>query len=97
MEEIEKTIPAPTKTIKRKTLKDLFNEPCAFVVKRCHVHQASELPGTTQNTLSVGRPGLASLSMVYHPGYGLIGHMVGKKEKEEYFLVPHANCSSVRE
>ncbi len=80
------------KTVKRKTFADLFNEPCAVLVDRAAVHQAAELPGTTQNTLNRGRPGLNGLEVVYHPGYGLIGLLKGK-----YFLVPAANVSCVHE
>lgn len=95
MEETKIVKPEPVKntdTVKRKTLAQLFNEPSAVALERVHVHQAAELPGTTQNTLSAGRAGLKDIKMVYHPGYGLIGFMKGK-----YFLVPGANVSTAHE
>ena len=78
--------------VKRKTLEDLFFEPCAVSIQHAHVHQASELPGTTQNSLTSGRPGLGSLELVYHPGYGVIGYLKGN-----YFLCPAANVALCKE
>lgn len=71
----------------RKTLEELFNEPCAVSIERTLMHQAFQIPGAgTESSLTAGRPGLKDLKMVYHPGYGLIGFFKGK-----YFLTPGAN------
>ena len=73
--------------VKRKTLAELFFEPCAIDVTRTLMHQGFQIPhATVESTLSAGRPGLKDLKMVYHPGYGLIGFYRG-----EYFLTPSAN------
>ena len=80
------------KIVKHKTLAELYAEPCVVIMDRAAVHQAAELPGTTQNTLSRGRPGLNGIELGYHPGYGLIGCLKG-----EWFLVPGANCSALYE
>lgn len=71
----------------RKTLEQAFNESCAVEVARAQVHQSVQIPNAgTESSLSVGRPKLKNLKMVFHPGYGLIGSLGGK-----YFLVPSAN------
>lgn len=73
--------------VKRKTLAELFVEPCTVVVQVTLMHQAFQIPGAgTESSLNAGRPGLRDLKLVYHPGYGLIGFMRGK-----YFLSPSAN------
>jgi hypothetical protein len=85
--EVEKTQEAKSEAPRKKTLKELFNEPCAVVVNRGFMHQAFQLPGAgTESTLNPGRPGQRDLKLVYHPGYGLIGLLNGK-----YFLSPGSN------
>lgn len=75
------------KKVSRKTLKELFNEPCTIKLDRAFMHQAFTIPHAgTESTLSKGRPGSKDLDIVYHPGYGLIGYLKGK-----YFLSPTAN------
>lgn len=82
-----KVEPTPvTKEIKRKTLKDLFNEPCTVKISRSLMHQAFQLEGGgVESTLSSKRA--VGLEMVFHPGYGIIGCFKGK-----YFLAPSANA-----
>lgn len=83
----ETKAPKAIKEAKRKTLAELFIEPCAVAVNRSLMHQAFQIPGAgTESSLSPGRPGLKELEIVYHPGYGLIGKMKGK-----YFLSPSPN------
>lgn len=78
---------AKKETIKRKTLEELFNEPCTVVFDRALMHQAFQIPGGgTESTISTHRVGLRGLEIVFHPGYGLIGFFKGK-----YFLAPGAN------
>ncbi len=68
-----------------KTLEQLFKESCAIPVERALMHQAFQIPGAgTESTLSAVRT--KNLSLVFHPGYGLIGKLNGK-----YFLSPSAN------
>ena len=72
---------------KRKTLKELFNDPCAVLMDRAFMHQSFQVPGGGQeSTISSGRPATRGVAIVYHPGYGLIGNANGK-----YFLAPSAN------
>ena len=72
---------------KRKTLKELYNDPCTVVIDRAFMHQSFQLPGAGQeSTISAHRPQTRDLKVVYHPGYGLIGCLKGK-----YFLSPSAN------
>lgn len=72
-------------TVKRKTLEDLFNEPCTILMSRAMMHQAFEIPGGgTESSLSAQRT--SGLKIVYHPGYGMIGCLKGR-----YFLSPSAN------
>lgn len=76
-----------TNVAKRKTLSDLFHEPCAVKIDHALMHQSFEIYGAGQSsTLSGKRPGLKDLEIVYHPGYGLIGKYNGK-----FFLAPSAN------
>lgn len=82
VEAIKKPDPAP---LKRKTLEELFHEPCAVAMGRALMHQAFQIPGAgTESTLSQART--KTLEMVFHPEYGLIGRLKGK-----YFLSPSAN------
>lgn len=75
------------KELKRKTLAELFNEPCAIAIANTLMHQSFQVPGAgTESSLHPGRPKLKTLKLVYHPGYGLIGVLNGK-----YFLAPSAN------
>lgn len=74
-------------TPKRKTLEELFAEPCTVKVNNAMMHQAFQIPGGgTESSLNPGRPGLRDLELAYHPGYGLIGKLKGR-----YFLSPSAN------
>lgn len=78
---------------KRKTLAELFNDPCAVAVNHTLMHAAFQIPGAgTESSMSTGRPGLRDLKMVFHPGYGLIGCLKGA-----YFLSPSANVIVARE
>ncbi len=84
MEETKKT---KSEIKGRKTLAELFNDPCAVEIRSTQMHQAFMLPGkVTESSLNSGRAGQKDLKMVYHPGYGLIGILNGK-----YFLSPNAN------
>lgn len=75
------------KTVVRKNLEQLFNEPVSVEIKSTMMHQAFQIPGGgTESSLNPGRPGLRDLKLVYHPGYGLIGCLKGR-----YFLAPSAN------
>lgn len=70
--------------VKRKTLAELFVEPCTVLVEHTLMKNAFQLPGaTTENSLNGIRPGLSGLKMVYHPGYGLIVYLKG-----QYSLAP---------
>jgi len=83
---MEETKPQ-TKTQKRKTLAELFAEPCAVAINDTQLHQAFMLKGAgTESSLHPGRPGLKDIKLVYHPGYGLIGYNKGR-----YFLSPAPN------
>ena len=78
---------APKAEPKRKTLAELFSEPCTIKINNTLMHQAFQIPGAgTESSLNSGRPGMRELKLVYHPGYGLIGFHKGK-----YFLSPSAN------
>lgn len=75
----------PEEVQKRKTLSELFTEPCTIWIDRSLMHQAFQIPmAGTESTLSTHRT--KDLKLVYHPGYGLIGLHKGK-----YFLSPSAN------
>lgn len=75
------------KEIQRKTLAQLFIEPCTLKLDRALMHQAFQIPGgSTESTISSGRRATPGMEIVYHPGYGLIG-----KFKGSYFLAPAAN------
>lgn len=77
----------PTDIVKRKTLKELFNEACTIAIDRTLMHQAFQVPGAgTESSLSCSRNGLRDMRLVFHPVYGLIGFLKGK-----YFLSPSAN------
>lgn len=87
MSEIAHVEPIQAPQVKRKTLEQLFNEPCTVAIHHAQMHQAFAIPGAgVESTLSPGRPGTKDLKLVFHPGYGLIGFY-----KNEYFLSPHAN------
>lgn len=85
--EKEAKVSKPVDAVKRKTLAELFVEPCTVAIHNTLMHQAFQIPGAgTESSLNSGRPGLKDLKLVYHPGYGLIGLMRGK-----YFLSPSPN------
>jgi hypothetical protein len=87
MTEPFKTVADVKGQAKRKTLAELFNEPCTIAIDRTLMHQGFQIPGgSTESSLSGHRPGTRGLELVYHPGYGLIGFLKGK-----YFLSPSAN------
>lgn len=75
----------------KKTLAELFHEPCAITVERALMHQAFQVPfAGTESSLSAAR--ISGLKMVYHPGYGLIC-----EHKNKYFLAPSANVIVMHE
>lgn len=87
MEPKEKVKPIESEKVKRKTLAELFVEPCTVLINHCSMHQAFQIPKAgTESSLNPGRPGQRGLKLVYHPGYGLIGFLGGK-----YFLSPAPN------
>jgi hypothetical protein len=84
-----KKIEVVAEPAKRKTLQELFNEPCTVAIDNAQMHQAFMLPGAgTESSIHPGRAGLRDIKMVYHPGYGLIILNKGK-----YTLVP--NCANM--
>lgn len=76
-------------SVKRKKLKELFNDPLTVKLDRAFMHQSFQVPGGGQEaTISSHRPGMADLEIVYHLIYGIfIGHLKGK-----YFMTPAANA-----
>lgn len=79
--------PEAVKELKRKTLEELYKEPCTVMIHHTLMHQAFQIPGAgTESSLNPGRPGTRDLKLVFHPGYGLIGFHKGK-----YFLSPSPN------
>lgn len=93
MAEIIKNAKVEATVKNRKTLAELFAEPCAVAVASTQMHQGFQLPGAgTESSLHCGRPQLRDLKLVYHPGYGLIGCNKGK-----YFLSPSPNVILAKE
>jgi hypothetical protein len=94
--EIQKSVQesAPKDTVKRKILKDLFNDPLTVKLDRAFMHQSFQIPGAGQeSTISGTRPGTRGLEVVYHLVYAIfIGKLNGK-----YFLTPSANAISGHE